>query len=49
MEVGTQLLVFLKVVSSEATKNMIVMICDTKARGMINTVRKAHMIFEYRV
>jgi hypothetical protein len=48
MEVGTQLLVFLKVVSSEATKNMIVMICDMKARGIINEVRKAHMIFEYK-
>ena len=47
MELGTQLLVFLRVVSSEATKNMMSMIYDMKARGIINTVKKAHMIFEY--
>ena len=48
MEVGTQLLVSLKVVSSEATKNMICMICDMESRGMINKIRRAYMIFEYK-
>ena len=48
MEVGTQLLVFLKVLSSEATKNMILMIYDMKARGIINKVRKAYIVSEYK-
>ena len=47
MEVGNQLLVSLKVVSSEATKNMICMICDMESRGMINTIKRAYMISEY--
>jgi hypothetical protein len=49
MEVGNQLLVSLKVVSSEATKNMICMVCDMESRGMVNKVRKALMVYDYKV
>jgi len=47
MEVGNQLLVSLKVVSSEATKNMILMICDMASRGMVNKIKRAYMMSEY--